>query len=134
MTTRIRWRVRTVVPFTAPVSEWFGYQVEKIRPRRNGVDGGLYLVRSPDRIARVAIVRGLVGRNHILPHRIHQLDDQLELGRELARVWRFRHDAPDLLCDRDRIGSFRTARKFACQHARRLYRAALAAQPQDGIR
>jgi hypothetical protein len=116
-TTRRRWIVRTVVPVTAQRPRLYqGFKLERVRAPRASLDRGLYVVRTPDGIASVAILRG---HSHgSTPHIVSLIRNRLEIGTELARFWPTKTAIAHSSSLRDAVGDFNTAVRFACQQAR----------------
>ncbi len=114
-----------------PQHNWNGFHVERLRAPARGRDAGLFVVRSPDGVTRVAVVKGLDTRSTLTPHRVARIIDRLELGPDLLRVWPTTKRAPGTLDLRDSVGEYRTALQFAFELARDLYRASTNAPIED---
>jgi hypothetical protein len=116
-----RWRVRQPAQTGAShPNPWRGFTVERVRRPRRGSDRGLYVVRTPDRQSRVAVVRGVHIDARIRAHLVYTLRETLELGTQLATFWPTRTALPASLTTRDAVGDFGAAVRFACLVARRL--------------
>ncbi len=89
--------------------------VERVRGRRNGVDGGLFVVRTRDGRARACVIKGTVAGGVLLPHRVHLMADDLAIGAERARFWPTSSDVPVSAGLVDAVGDFARALRFASQ-------------------